>query len=626
VTASYFPDNRFFGENGHLVPYDVVFDPDDAAHVTVRPDGSVLFRVSTEPGFAAAHLVLADGSAAEMRRWGSTRRWDHWQVEYRPSSRIVRYTFALRHGSGRVVYRVPAGIGNAVERLDRWELDLDEAAPLVVPEWMRGAVIYQIFPERFGNGDPANDPEGTVAWGSEPHWLEFQGGDLDGITGHIDHIAGLGVDLIYLNPILASPSTHKYDATDFLAVDPAFGGDEALRRLVAATHERGMRIILDVSINHCHPRFPPFADVVANGIESPYRDWFAVRDHPPRVVIRPHMLERDDVDVMDPAAYQRFLDRMAADTGLIVEEVEDDGPVVETTYECWYGVPTMPRVRLEHAETREYFLEVAAHWLREFDIDGYRLDVARYIDPEFWDHLRRTVHEVKPDAYLIAEIMGDAGPWVQGNQFDATMNYTFRELGLGYFADRSLSTEDFLDGFTDMLAMYAPEVTEVNQNLLASHDTERFLYMADEDRDRVVPALIWQLTSPGAPGIYYGEEIGMTGGHEPASRGAFPWQAPETWDEGLLGLVRELGTLRRDRPVLRRGDYHPVWRGEDAFAFLRTRGEERALVLVNRGEAVTATVAVAAAAPTVWFGDGAVAGGESIVVDVPAQSGLVIGL
>ena len=166
-----------------------------------------------------------------------------------------------------------------MEPLDRWELELG-GEPFETPDWMQGAVVYQIFPERFANGDPSNDPPGTVPWGSPPHWLEFQGGDLNGVLERLDYLQDLGVDVLYLNPINTSPSTHKYDAVDYYQVDPALGGDEALRELVEALHGRGMRVLMDASFNHCHPRFFAFQDLVARGADSPYRDWFTVHECP----------------------------------------------------------------------------------------------------------------------------------------------------------------------------------------------------------------------------------------------------------------------------------------------------------------------------------------------------------
>ncbi|HSG79801.1 MAG TPA: glycoside hydrolase family 13 protein, partial [Acidimicrobiia bacterium] len=460
------------GEQGHLRPYDVRFDPADAAYLSAYPDGALRLRLLTEAGFTEAAVNEADGHLVPMHRVARSTRFDVWEVRYVPRRRRFRYTFALRDADRRAVYLVPAGIGNAVERLDRWEIDLDDTAPLDVPEWARGAVIYQIFPERFADGDPSLSPDEAMPWGSAPHWLEFQGGDLVGIADKADHLAGLGVGMVYLNPIFRSPSTHRYDVIDYYEVDPALGGNDALRRLVGALHERDIKVIVDASFNHCHPQFFAFADVMEKGPASEYAAWFVVTDHPPRVGYRPDQV-RARFDQAD--AYDRYIARFRDEAKMNVEVLEGEGPPVELTYEAWYGVPSLPRIDLTNPGARDYFLEVARHWVREYDVDGWRMDVARYVDFAFWPRFRQAVKEVRPDAYLIAEIMGDAMPWLQGDTFDATMNYTFRQLVLDFVADPVGGGVDFADGFVSMWGRYAPEVLEASQNLLGSHDKARFL-------------------------------------------------------------------------------------------------------------------------------------------------------
>jgi cyclomaltodextrinase len=624
----YFPDARYFEENGSLFPYDLRYDPVDRACCDPRPDGSVLFRLQAEGGFTDARLVLDDGRGVAMDCWARTGGASYWEVLLPAGRTRFSYSFAFRDGGGRPVYLVPAGVSNAVERLDRWTLDLEAMGSAEVPDWVRGALIYQIFPERFSNGDPALTPPQSDPWGSAPDWLRFQGGDLVGIRGQVEYLAGLGVEAVYLNPVFASPSTHRYDAVDYYAVDPSLGGNRALDDLVAALHQRGMRLVLDASFNHCHPRFFAFADVLARGSASPYAGWFLVPDWPPRVKVRPHLLA-GDLEARWGTYLRHIVEGLEAETGVPVEVAGDQGMLVEPTYEAWYGVPTMPRVNLAHPEARHYFLGVATRWLIEHDIDGWRMDVARYVDPDFWGDFRRVCKQAKPDCYLLAEVMGDASPWLQGDRFDATMNYTFRDLCVGYFATRRLSTARFLEGFTRMLAQYSAAVTDANQNLLSSHDTERFLHAAGGERQRMVPAALFQLTAPGAPGIFYGDEVGMSGGEEPASRGAFPWHDPQGWDQGLLEMVRQLARLRKENPALRRGAWRLRWQAEEAFAFGRVLGGEEILVLVNRGPALPRVeVPVAATAPRVLWGEGRLrrAPGRLVLSGVGAGSGVVVAL
>ncbi len=580
MARPYFPDARCYDENGHLYPFDVRYDPGDRAHCSPLPDGTVRFRVQTEPGFTEARVVFADGSSAELQQWGVDHRFAYWEGAVSPPARQFHYTLAFRDRHGRAVYLVPAGVSNAVERLDRWELDLDATPPLEVPEWAQGMVIYQIFPERFASGDAALTPPGADPWGAEPHWLKFQGGDLAGITQRLDHLADLGVDAMYLNPIFTSPSTHRYDAVDYYSVDPALGGNAGFDALVKALHDRDMRVIVDASFNHCSPRFFAFQDLIANGPESEHAGWFAVHDWPPRVIVRPHKA----AGWVAAPGYQAYLASLQDEAGIAVEERTDDGPAVETTYEAWYGVPTLPRIELSHPDARAYFLRVAAHWLTEHDVDGWRMDVARYVDFDFWTDFRRACKAARPDAYLLAEVMGDAMPWLQGDRFDATMNYTFRALALDWIATRTIGTPEFVSGIHRMLARYAPEMSAASQNLLSSHDTPRFLHEAGGDPARLRAATLLQMTLPGAPGVYYGDEVGMTGGEEPASRGAFPWHDPEALDTKTLAATRALANLRRAHPALRRGDWRMTASSADAVAYTRTLGDERIGVVVNRGD------------------------------------------
>jgi len=624
-----FLETKFFGDVGALYPYDVRYDEHDRAFCNPLPDGRVQFRLRTEPELVEALLVYNDGSVqgAPMEPIlappDDNRRFVYWQTTIRPATRRFRYSFAFKNRQSQPVYFCRHGIDHAVETLDRWQLDLDAVTPFETPEWMHGAVTYQIFPERFANGDPRNDPPGVVPWGAPPHGLEFQGGDLQGITAHLDYLQELGVQVLYLNPIFTSPSTHKYDAVDYYQVDPALGGNEALRALVDELHRRGMRILLDASFNHCHPRFFAFQDVVLRGPASPYADWFTIYEYPVVLRYRPNRLVK---------YWKQLISVAPDDLGIPVEPLDEDdadGPAFEPTYEAWYNVPNMPKLNLSNPATRQYFLDVTTYWLREFDIDGWRMDVARHIAPDFWQDFRRVAQAARPDCYLLSEIWGDTSPWLQGDQFDATMNYFLRDLSLGYFAHQTMSTPEFVDGLLRMLALYAPQVQAVTHNLLSSHDTERFLTMAGGDLTRLKLAMLLQLTLPGAPGLYYGDEIGMEGGHDPDCRRAFPWHQPESWQRDVLEMAKTLTHLRKTHLALRHGDFFLVWQGEDAFAFLRRYEGQRVLVVVNRGEKIDRLVLpVAATAATMLWGDVRVESREETVLvkGLKSHSGVVIRL
>ena len=564
-------DQAVFGSPGSLLPWDLRFDPADRAFLDREPDGAYRLRVWAEPGLTDALVVTRRGKqhlGFPMEAVASGARFVFWEVvaALEPGDQI---SLAFREDQGRGVYLCPSGITNAVERLDRW--GVPDLEPFAVPGWVQGAVIYEIFPDRFANGDPGNDPPGTVAWGSPPQARHFQGGDLAGITAHLAHLTEMGVDVIYLTPIFTSPSTHRYDTVDYHQVDPVLGGNPALTELLEAAHSGGMRVILDASLNHCHPGFFAFQDLIENGPRSRYRDWFVVNEWPVRIKAR-----------NSGRTWQReWLPVWAAESGLEIEFVDDEGPPVEPTYETWYGVASMPRVNLANPEARAYMLEAATRWL-EAGIDGWRMDVARYVDSDFWLDFRRVAKQVSPDAYLIAEIMGDTTLWLQGDRFDATMNYTFRDICLGFLAREELDAPETAEALARLWAMYSWPVTLANQNLIGSHDTPRFLSEAGGAMWRLRLAMVLQLTFPGAPGLYYGDEVGMDGGNDPGSRGAFPWEpAPE--GHPLYRLVSSLTDLRRREPALVKGDWRPLPSVGGLLIFERRWEGKRLAVIINRG-------------------------------------------
>ena len=288
--------------------------------------------------------------------------------------------------------------------------------------------LSDLSPDRFANGDSTNDPVDSEPWGSPPTARGFQGGDLNGIVDRLDYLERLGVDVIYLNPVFLSPSTHRYDTVDYHQVDPHLGGGEALRELVEASHRRGMKVILDASFNHCHPRFFAFEDLLEKGQQSDYRNWFKINEWPIRIKVRSPL-----------HAWQReWLPIWAGQARLELDYVDDEGPAVEPTYDTWYGVATMPSVDLANPEARAYMLEVAEKWLLDPGIDGWRMDMALRSTTTFRPEFRQVARKARSDAYLIGEFLGDASIWLQGDQFDATMNYSFHDLAWppGHRTDR----------------------------------------------------------------------------------------------------------------------------------------------------------------------------------------------
>ncbi len=567
-------DFQPFG-SGNVRPHRIRFDPSDPAFLSRDTAGLLRFRVLA-PAETVEAMVLVRTTAVgalPMRRIGAAGSVALWEGVLVPPAERFLFSLAFRLEGDVPVYLASTGVTSGIERIDRFSVDVANVPVHDVPDWASGAVIYQIFPERFapsGNGVRRN----LETWDTRPSSRSFLGGDLPGISERVPYLVDLGIDVVYLNPIFTSPSNHKYDTVDYRSVDPSLGGDAALVHLVEVLHEAGIRLILDVSLNHCHPRFFAFADVVKNGPSSPHAGWFDIHEWPVRVRHRPHLIE--------PGTYWGVqLSRLQQESGITVEEVGGDGPVMEPTYGAWYGVPLMPRIDLQHPEARRYMLDTARYWIREFGIDGWRMDVVRYIDHDFWAEVRREMRLENPDAYLLAEVMGDARRWLRGDEFDGVMNYTFRQLAVDYFATGAIDTETFLEGLLEMAAMYSPAATLASQNLLGSHDTPRFVTLAGGDPRSLLLATLVQLTIPGAPGLYYGDELGMEGAADPDNRRGMTW---DRTGSDHHDAVRSLIALRKAHPSLRKGEWRLVSVVGGAFAYQRRLANDGVVVAINASD------------------------------------------
>ena len=430
----------------------------------------------------------------------------------------------------------------------------------VTPDWVKNAVFYQIFPDRFARSPRLNHSPGIEfkAWGTPPEDQGFQGGDLLGIVDKLDYLQDLGITALYLNPVFASASNHRYHTFDYLQVDPLLGGHDALRELLDEAHARNMHVVLDGVFNHASRGFWAFHHILETGGNSPYIDWFTVHDWP----LRPYQHDAQN----------------------------------SHNYDAWWNLPALPKFNFKNEGVRKYMLDVARYWI-DFGIDGWRLDVPEEIDDAaFWHAFRQTVKAGNPDAYIVGEIWHEANEWLRGDRFDAVMNYVFSRLALGFFAAGTLQTEykpggytlvtldarDFAAGIHHMHSIYPWEVAQAQLNLMDSHDTARTLWTVGGDTSALRLCTLFQMTMPGAPCVYYGDEIGMTGANDPFCRGAFPWQAPSQWDQPLLDFHRRAITMRHALPSLRTGAFRTLLARGDIFAFERTLEQELTVVIFNR--------------------------------------------
>jgi len=452
---------------------------------------------------------------------------------------------------------------------------------------VRDAVFYQIFPDRFARSARIVKPGPVERWDAPPTVHGFKGGDLLGVVENLDHIQRLGANAIYLNPIFQSAANHRYHTYDYFAVDPLLGGNDAFRELLDACHARGLRVVIDGVFNHAGRGFWPFHHVLEVGRHSPYRDWF--------------FFHVEDLEA--GRALRAYPTEAVVDVGSVPEEVRAGRHSLSTLgYRAWWDLPALPKLNTDNPHVRDYLLDVADHWIR-FGADGWRLDVPEEVPDRFWRAFRERVKAANAEAYIVAEIWHEKPEDLRGDMYDAQMNYPLaaailsftgagrlerRVLGQHFTLKARVRDDDaptFAERLRRALSLYDPAVTAVQLNLLGSHDTPRFLSLVGGDRTSLRLATLIQMTVPGAPSIYYGDEIGLLGEQDPYSRGSFPWDDPEPWDMDLLAYISGAAAFRHANPVLRHGAFRIVAAVEQTVAYLRWHDDDGVLVMLNAGEA-----------------------------------------
>jgi len=399
------------------------------------------------------------------------------------------------------------------------------------PSWINDAVMYHIFPDSFATSKRTIDVN-SKRIGSSCNRL---GGTLEGITENLDYIKNLGINLLYLNPIFRANSYHKYDTTDYFDIDPCLGTKDDFRKLVEKAHENGIRIILDGVFNHCGPDFFAFRDVLENGEHSEYCDWFYELRFP--------------IEYKNPPNYESFA-----------------------------YVKEMPKLNTGNPKVREYICEVGRYWIKEFGIDGWRLDVANEVDHDTWRAFRDAVRAEKKNAFLIAEIWEDADVWLKGDQFDSAMNYTFSYLCRDFFAKNIISAEEFDEQMQKSFMRYPWPVVCAQMNFLDSHDIPRFLSYCGGDTEKLELAFFYLLMSPGIPSIFYGDECYIEGESEDEYRSPMKWDSNAGFGEKLS---RWIG-IRKAHRALREGNYRKIYTSANGtYIFSRKYGKEELYVVIN---------------------------------------------
>ena len=484
----------------------------------------------------------------EMRKAASDTEFDIFDATFDSPYTRVCYYFELTDAEEQVyLYADIFSDALPTERSEFYQYPFIRREEIsTVPEWLKRAVVYNVFPDSFASGRrylsgaPAETP-----WRDGVTLKSRLGGTIRGITENLDYIADLGFNCLYLNPVFVGGEYHKYDILDYLHISPDMGTDEDFRALVAAAHRRGIRVVIDGVFNHCSWYFFAFDDVVKNGERSRYKSWFYDLTFP---VVRPE--RADEAPSYSSFAYER----------------------------------KMPKLNSSDPEERAYFMDVCAHWIREYGVDGWRLDVANEVDRGFWRAFRQTGRAIDPDSVMIGEIWESAESWLRGDMFDSTMNYDFRKNCRDFFALERIDAREFDGRVTRMNYRYPTGIVQGQLNLLDSHDVSRFFSLCRGDVRRLRLAELFLFTAPGVPCVFYGDELGMDGAEELSLRGPMPWRDPP---RDQRPFFRALIALRRRAKALVYGSYETLYADRGGgYVFARRYGKSAVTVAMNARDGV----------------------------------------
>ena len=484
-------------------------------HIRIRTKKEDIEKILLHYGDPFIFLEDSYEDVKEMVKVTSDALFDYWQVAVSVHFARLQYIFELKDKKGQsVLYGDKGFTDNSPENLhyegNGFKLPyIHEIDGCQVPDWVSKTVWYQIFPERFANGNAELTPEGALDWDSSitPKSSDFFGGDLQGIIDHLDYLQDLGITGLYLCPIFESPSNHKYNTTDYFEIDRHFGDKETFRQLVDQAHLRGMKVMLDAVFNHMGDQSAQWQDVLKHGENSAYKDWFHIQEFP---------VTNDKL--VNPK---------------------------ELPYHTFAFASYMPKLNTANPEVKDYLLSVATYWIEHFDIDAWRLDVANEVDHQFWRDFRKAVLAKKPDLYILGEVWHTSQPWLNGDEFHAVMNYPLSDSIKDYFLSRSKKTSQFIAEMNCQSMYYKQQISEVMFNLLDSHDTERILTTAQGDIQLVKSALVFLFLQRGVPCIYYGTELELGGGMDPDCRRVMPWDRVSN-DNDMLNFMKNLIQLRKE--------------------------------------------------------------------------------
>ena len=479
-----------------------------------------------------------------MKKVATSQFHDYYEAQLQMHLICLRYFFEFTDMQGEKVY-----YGNyefdkeCITNRDRMfdcPQNLREEEMFEVPQWAANKVVYQIFPSRFA----ATQPVDKELWYKAPITpMDDLHGNLRGIIEHLDYIKDLGIDVVYLTPIFKSNSCHKYDTIDYYQVDPSFGTTEDLKELVQKSHERGMKVVLDAVYNHSGREFFAFQDILEKGEKSKYLDWYFIDELPP-----------------------------SGEWGEI------------PNFKCFGYYGGMPKLNLKNPEVEKYITDVACYWIKECDIDGWRLDVGDEISHFFWKNFRKAIKAVKKDMLIIGEIWHYAGDFLEGDEWDTVMNYPFYLNLIDLLADEKINVSQFVQNLGYLKGRLNKKCYPLMWNLIDSHDTARFLHLCHDNKKKQHLAAAFQLLMPGMPMVYYGDEYAMPGANDPDCRRGMYWDE-EYQDKEMYNWYKKLMQVRKTHACIVEGEMIETIANddEDTIVMIRKNGEETIAMLFNCG-------------------------------------------
>ncbi|MBW6409364.1 glycoside hydrolase family 13 protein [Clostridium weizhouense] len=464
----------------------------------------------------------------KMEKEQVTELYDCWFIEIKGIEwRRLKYCFIVENNDEKFIIGSHDRIryeGNTKELYDLSNYFnypyINEEDLYICPEWVSETVWYQIFPERFAKGK-TNSKKDFIPWGNnEIDGADKKfGGNLNGVIDKLDYIKEFGFTGIYFNPIFESPSSHKYDTTNYYKIDPEFGDNETFKILVEEAHKRGIKVMLDGVFNHCGFLHPFWQDVCKNGINSKYYDCFYILD-PSKSIVQ----------------------------GDLKNGLPEECSKEKLNYRTFAFTQSMPKWNTKNKIVRDYLIDVGCYWVKNYNIDGWRLDVSNEVSHDFWREFRKKIRSINEDIYILGENWDNSYPWLQGDQFDAVMNYEFTRPVWNFFRDDSnketkYDLEKFKSSISKLLTDYPKNITKNMFNLLDSHDTARIFNIVGKNTEIAKLAYVFMMTFPGCPCIYYGSEIGLDG-DEHSNRKCMIWDESKHNKE-LFTTIKKLINLRK---------------------------------------------------------------------------------